>query len=76
MTGTTASVSPLGGARGVRIEGVDVANDSRDQLVVALRAILDEHLVIHLPGQADLGPDALLEFAARWGEIGRHPSLP
>jgi len=66
-----AAVTPMTGAIGVRIEGVDVAGDASHQLVDVLRAILGEHLVIHLPGQAGLEPAALLDFAARWGEVTR-----
>lgn len=71
-----AAVTPLAGTFGVRIDGVDVANDSSEQLVDALRSILDQYLVIHLPGQGDLAPEQLLAFAALWGEVARHPNVP
>ena len=71
-----AEVMPMTGAIGVRIEGVDVADDSSVQLVDALRAILDEYLVIHLPGQDDLGPGALRDFAARWGDVVDDVNVP
>jgi taurine dioxygenase len=71
-----ATVTALSGALGVRVDGVDVARDASAPLVDALRKILDEHLVIHLPHQGDLTPEDLLAFAARWGELAIHPSLP
>jgi taurine dioxygenase len=71
-----ATVAALSGALGVRVDGVDVARDASPPLVDALRRILDEHLVIHLPGQGDLTPDDHLAFAALWGELAIHPSLP
>jgi taurine dioxygenase len=76
---TRATVAPMAGSLGVRIEGVDVAADAGAQLVAVLRTILDEHLVIHLPAQDDLDPAALRAFADLWGEVTRDvnvPSLP
>jgi len=75
-TATTTSVTPLAGSLGVRVDGVDIARDCSVELVEALRAILDEHLVIHIPGQAALTPAQQLEFAALWGEIAIHPYVP
>lgn len=71
-----ATVTPLSGSLGVRVEGVDVARDVSAPLVDALRKILDEHLVIHLPGQTDLTPEDHLAFAALWGEVTIHPTMP
>jgi len=68
-----ASVTPLAGALGVRIEGVDIARDAGAPLVDALRTILDTHLVIHLPGQGDLDPEQHLAFATQWGEVASPP---
>lgn len=72
----TPSVAPLSGSLGVRLEGVDVATDGSEALVETLRVILDEHLVIHLPGQAALTPEQQLTFAGLWGEIAIHPYVP
>ena len=70
------TVTPLAGSLGVRIDGIDLTADSSEALVGALRVILDEHLVIHLPAQADLTPEQQLAFAELWGEIAIHPYVP
>jgi len=75
-TRSPGSVTPPSGALGVRIDGVDIAADSSEALAEMLQAILDEHLVIHLPGQVALTPEQHLAFAALWGEIATHPYVP
>ncbi len=71
-----ATVTAISGALGVRVEGVDVARDASAPLVDALRKVLDEHLVIHLPGQGGLTPEDHVAFAALWGEVAIHPYVP
>jgi taurine dioxygenase len=66
----------MAGSIGVRVDGVDVANDASLQLVEALRAILDEHLVIHLPGQGHVTPEQQSAFAAMWGDVITDPRSP
>lgn len=72
----TLTVTRLAGTLGARVEGVTLARGFDAELVDVLRRLLDEHLVVHLPGQGDLTPTQQLEFASLWGEIAIHPYVP
>ena len=71
---TTLSITPLSGALGAEITGVDVARLSDDELAAVKQALLDHH-VIFLPGQSPTA-DAHASFARRFGEVEIHPFLP
>lgn len=72
----TTSVTRLAGTLGARVEGIDLARGFDAGSVEELRSLLDEHLVIFLPGQQDLTPAQHLAFARLWGEIAVHPYIP
>ena len=64
---------PLSGSCGAEIGGVDVASLGEAGFA-AVHAALLEYGVIAFRGQ-QLGPDAYLAFAKRWGGIHLHPHL-
>jgi taurine dioxygenase len=76
MTTTTVTVTRLAGSLGARVEGLDLTRRRDAATVALLHELLDEHLVLHLPGQGGLTPAQQLEFAAHWGEIAVHPYIP
>ncbi len=63
----TRFAAPLGAV----VEGVDV-RDVDDASWKALNEAFCEHHVLVFPGQT-LTPDEQMAFAARWGELVRHP---
>lgn len=66
------TVTPLVGALGAEIGGVDISQPLSDQVVAAIRAALLEHLVVFFRGQT-LSPATLVEFGQRFGTLGRYP---
>ena len=64
------------GALGARVDGLDLAAGFDERTVAALKAALQEHLVIALPGQGALTPGQQLELAHLWGEVAVHPYVP
>lgn len=74
--GTRLSLTRLAGTLGARIDGIDLASGFDQALVDALHDALDEHLVIHLPGQSAVTSAQQLEFARLWGEVAVHPYVP
>ena len=67
MVEVTRFAAPLGGV----VHGVDVRDLDGAQFA-AIKAAFAEHLVLAFPGQ-DLTPAEQIAFAARWGELQRHP---
>ena len=59
-------VSPLAGALGAEVQGVDLARPLAPEVVGEIRQALLAHLVIFFPRQR-LGPAELLAFAERFG---------
>lgn len=74
--GTRLAITRLAGTLGARIDCVELARGFDASTVDALRAALDEHLVIHLPGQGAMTSAQQLEFARLWGEVAVHPYVP
>ena len=68
------SVSPIAGALGAEIGGVDLACLD-DDTVAAIRAAWLEHGVVFFHDQ-HLSPDDFLAFARRIGEVDRYPFVP
>jgi len=66
-------VSPLAGAIGAEITGVDLSKPLDDGTFAEVHQALLDHLVIFLPDQPTLEPAQLSSFAARFGEIDREP---
>jgi taurine dioxygenase len=67
-------VSPLSGAGGVEISGVDVARDLDTATIATIRAALNEHCVVFFHDQ-ELDAERQKAFARRFGEIFVHPLL-
>ena len=72
MSKTGMTVEPIAGSLGAVIRGIDLAADLEAPKVQALRQALARDLVVFLPGQS-LGPDLLLAFTQRFGQLMRLP---
>jgi taurine dioxygenase len=68
----TIAVTPLPGALGAEITGVDLGVDLPDETVAAIRRAWLEHLVVFFRDQT-LEPDAFMAFARRIGEPVPYP---
>lgn len=65
-------VSPVAGALGAEIDGVDLASGLADDIVAAIRRALLEHLVVFFRDQS-LTPAELVAFGRRFGTLARYP---
>lgn len=65
-------VSPVSGALGAEIEGVDLSNDLPDEVFGEVRRAWLEHLVLFLRDQ-QLTPDQQKAFGERFGTLNVHP---
>ncbi|MEQ9334557.1 TauD/TfdA family dioxygenase [Thalassobaculum sp.] len=72
MRQNSIAVSPVAGAIGAEIAGVDLAQDLSDDTVGAIRQALLDHLVIFFRDQ-EFTPDRFLAFATRFGEPMVYP---
>jgi taurine dioxygenase len=70
----TITITPLTGAIGAEVRGVDLRSMTDDEWAEVHAAWL-EHLVAFFPDQ-HLSPDEHIAFARRFGEIEIHPFLP
>ena len=68
----TIEVSPIAGALGAEIAGVDLSGSITDEVMTEIRAAWLEHLVVYFRDQ-DLTPEAFLAFARRVGEPVEYP---
>src|SRR6185503_20363561 len=68
------SVSPIAGALGAEISGVDVSRPIDDATFAEIRRAWNENLVIFFRGQS-LDDDALVAFGRRFAPLFRHPNL-
>jgi taurine dioxygenase len=68
----TIKVSPVSGALGAEIGGVDLATDLGDEVMGEIRRAWLEHLVVFFRDQV-LDSDAFLAFARRIGEPVEYP---
>jgi taurine dioxygenase len=73
-TGTSISVTPIAGALGAEIGGVDLRRPLADDDVQAIRQALLDHLVIFFRNQ-DLTPDDFLRFAGAFGRPVEYPLI-
>jgi taurine dioxygenase len=71
-TTTSLSVTPAAGALGAIVAGVDLREPAAPALLEQLRTLLDEHLVLFLPGQ-HLDDEQHLAFALGFGDPYVHP---
>jgi taurine dioxygenase len=69
---TSLSAVPRAGHLGADVRGVDLRLPLEPGEVAALRALLDEHLVLFLPGQ-HLDDEQQLAFALQFGAPYTHP---
>jgi taurine dioxygenase len=69
------SVRRLAPALGAVIEGIDLAHDLDAETIAAIRAALDEHLVLFFERQT-WTPEQQRDFAGRFGELYVHPLYP
>src|SRR5262245_46455779 len=67
-------VSPVAGALGAEVQGVDLARPLAPEVVGEVRQALLAHLVLFFPRQR-LGPAELLAFAERFGQPTEYPQL-
>ncbi|HET6184604.1 MAG TPA: TauD/TfdA family dioxygenase [Acetobacteraceae bacterium] len=70
----TIEVTPIAGALGAEVAGVDLAQDLPDDVLAEIRAALLANCVIFFRNQ-QLTPAQQLRFARRWGEIHLHPFM-
>src|SRR5262245_61708192 len=68
----TITVTPIAGALGAEIGGVDLAGDLADETVAEIRRAWLDHLVVFFRDQ-ELTPDRFLAFARRIGEPVEYP---
>lgn len=70
---STWTVRRLAGALGAEITGIDVSNVSSED-ISAIRALLEEYLVIFLPDQSP-SPEEHVSFTRHFGDLEGHPNL-
>jgi taurine dioxygenase len=76
MTTTTGlRITPVSGALGAQVHGVDLT-DLTDEVFEQLHRAWLEHLVLFIVGQRGLTPAAHIAFGRRFGEVELHPYLP
>ncbi|GAA2361101.1 TauD/TfdA family dioxygenase [Streptomyces cuspidosporus] len=75
MSTRQLTVTPVSGALGAEIRGVDLT-DLTDDLFERVHELLLEHLVVFFPDQAHLTPEAHIALGRRLGEVEVHPFLP
>lgn len=71
----TITVTPIAGALGAEIGGVDLASDLSDAVLAEIRAAWLQHLVVFFRDQP-LSEDDFVTFAKRIGPIGSYPFVP
>ena len=72
MTYSRIEVSPIAGALGAEISGVDLSKDLDDATFAEVRRAYDENLVIFFRDQK-ITPEHHLAFGGRFGEFDIHP---
>jgi taurine dioxygenase len=70
----TITVTPIAGALGAEIGGVDLANPT-DEEVAEIRAAWLQHLVVFFRDQP-ISDDAFVAFAKRIGDVAHYPYVP
>lgn len=66
------TVSPIAGALGAEIGGVDLSRPLDDAVFAEIHRAFLDHLVIFFRDQR-IAPERYLDFAGRFGPIGRYP---
>jgi taurine dioxygenase len=68
------TVTPIAGALGAEIGGVDLSEELSQSVLKEIRSALLAHCVIFFRNQK-LSPAEQLRFARLWGEIHLHPFM-
>jgi taurine dioxygenase len=71
MIRTQLDITPISGALGAEIHGINLAEDLSDEVIREIRQALLDHLVIFFRGQ-EMTPEQHLAFAKRFGELDEH----
>jgi len=66
------TITPVTGALGAVVEGIDLVRDLDDDTVARLRAAFNENHVLFFRDQA-MGPADQVAFGRRFGPLGSHP---
>lgn len=66
-------ISPVAGALGAELRGVQLSGDLDDRMISEIRAALLQYKVVFFRGQHHLDDAGQEAFAARFGELKRHP---
>ncbi len=74
MGSRNIAVSPIAGALGAEIDGVDLSRELDDHIVEYIRQALLDHGVVFFRDQT-ITPQQQLDFAKRFGPIHRHPHV-
>lgn len=70
---STITISPIAGALGAEIGGVDLSQDVPEDVFAQIHQAFLDHHVIFFRNQADLSPEAHKAFACRFGTLNVHP---
>ncbi len=68
------TATPLAGAAGALIDGIDLSGDLPEDVIAALRRALMDHLVVFFRDQA-FSDEGLMAFGRRFGDLLIHPNL-
>ena len=74
MTAQVIQATPVAGALGADITGVDLSKDLDNESFDAIHQALLDHCVIFFKDQ-DITPEQQLDFAKRFGGIHHHPYM-
>ena len=69
---TDLTIKPISGSIGAEIHGVDLLNDTSNELIDAIREVWLEHGVVFFRDQ-NLDPNQFQQFAQRFGDIIEYP---
>ncbi len=72
MTYRKIEVTPISGALGAEIDGVDLSRPVDDETFAEIRRAFDENLIVFFRDQK-ITPEQHLAFGARFGEFDIHP---
>ena len=75
MSHQNIEVTPLTGAMGAELRGVDLSQNMDDDTFGSIHKALLDHGVVFFRDQV-ITPAQQLAFARRWGEIHYHPHMP
>jgi taurine dioxygenase len=74
MSKPRLEVTPVAGALGAEITGIDLDSDLDEETVAGIRKAWLDHLVIFFRGQT-LPPESLLRFARKLGQVVEYPFI-